>query len=154
MGKILTCVFVLIAIKCAISKSNEMYVSAGILGLLVLPAWMGSWDNPESMAGAHLIILLVSLPCLNRHMAKPLITSIIFMILADMACVSYLIAYPIEAGESVGMRLFWWRSALNVIFIYQCIITIMGSSHKALQKYEREHERNGQFMARTLESSI
>ena len=119
-------------------KSATMLILTASLG------WMATWYNPYFMMMAHFSLLCVGLLFLTGPIAIRLLTSLLAMLVADAVMVVWFSYNPVEL---TNVSLFWWRSVLNAIFIYQCLIVLTWAKHGFLKAETKKGRKNG-FLAR------
>lgn len=148
IGYALVGLFLVTSISCVIVNTAESFAQAGMLGLLTMTGWIPSlWNNPESMAVAHLAVLIGMLLSLYGPGAKAIIFLMLSMIIADIAWLVFPhMNFPAN-GLYFPASLFWWQSVLNIIFICLCIRTLMSCYHShSIQGFGSDH--HGSFYAR------
>ena len=148
IGYALTGLLVFAVYRCSQARTWESWATAIILCLLSIPAWLNTWYNPESLAIIHFGILCIALVSLYNGFLKPIAIPILLMLLADVLCNIHLSGMnkPLTYAS-----LFWWQSALNVLFAYQCFFTILACGKSA--KKNRNHgqgSKHDRFLAKKI----
>ena len=148
IGYLLTGVLAFTVYRCAKANTTEAFFVAVTLCLLALPAWMESWSQPQSMAAAHFGVLFFVLITLYNGFLKPISLTVMLMLLADVLCAIHVTAsnQPLTIAS-----LFYWQSALNLLFLFQCVYTIRKCGKIAFNnKGKRQGSRHNGFFAKTI----
>ena len=151
IGYVFAALGVYVVYRCMKANVPELYVAGAIIGILQVTAWGYTWENPDSMVVAHAFCLFMAIIFMHGPLAKKYIVIILSMMAADLAGSVYLLF--LTDGVNSNQNLFLWRSALNLILAYQCVITINGSTARAIKHYKDEARRHGDFMARNKDSA-
>lgn len=150
IGYALTCLVSFSVLMCFATTTWTGLKTALVLLLTASLGWAETWYNPTMMFIAHFWLLSVAMLILTGGIAEKLLLSLLAMLIADAVFVVWLAS---TFGEINAQRLFWWRSALNAIFIYQCLIVLTGAKNGLLGGFSGTKERKNGILARIVARS-
>ena len=144
---LITCTGIVAIILCIKTNSHDGWVWGIGLAAITIPAWTQTWGHPEQMGAVHLLVLFLVLLAMYGKLTAKVMFALSAMVLADAFQAYFLLGL----SEVTSQTLFWWRSAINIIYLYLCVITIYGCLIGQIAGKHREN-RDVEFMARNQES--
>jgi hypothetical protein len=138
IGYFYLALYLLTAFALIAQRTQTSFISSLYLGALTVSGWMPSlWNHPESMATFHLFIIVLMTFTMHSKMGTKIYYYVFLMFLADC---SYML---------VNWSLFYWQSALNILFFLILCTTLRSSwiSHKNGGENPKRGPENAKFIA-------
>lgn len=126
LGYFYAIVFLITIASCVHAKTEQALIAAIILFLLFSTGWIPSlWNDPFSMSIAHLGIMVLMLALVHGKYSGLMLGLIMTALVADAAwAVMPSLDFP-DNFLHFPRSIFWWQSILNLLFFFQCIVTII-----------------------------